>query len=205
MSEVVQALDIRRITYTVFQRQDEKREKLGKAVALTSANPGEGVTYVSRLLCVELAGDRSGRALYCTLPDLAATDIANGNDVEKYCKRTVEGYWVMNSQRLNSEGRSNWDFNVLTRQARIEAIRSRFEYAILDCEAVSGSGEVAGIASLVDGMLLVVAAGGSTSKQIMYAQKMIASSGGSLEGLVMNRRTYPIPNWIFQMLRGATK
>lgn len=202
MNATVAAMNMRRITYSVFQSPELRRGRPGRIIAITSANREEGVTWVAETLCRELSGDLSGRTLYCSADKLAGCAVEKMNEVGKHCARLSSGYWVLDTEPLVRH-RSAWEYNPELRQARVDALRNSFDYVILDCPSVCRSGEITAIAPLSDGVLLVVAAGRSTRKQIAYAQQVIALSGGSLKGAVFNRRTYPIPSWLYKVLVGA--
>jgi Mrp family chromosome partitioning ATPase len=113
------------------------------------------------------------------------------------------GYWTLKSRQNGA--RSAWDFNPLVRCARLERLRCEFDYVIVDCPAICGSCELSALASLTDSVLLVVAAGKSTRQQMLYAKQAIADSGGWLQGCILNRRTYPIPNLLYRMLKGGAR
>lgn len=202
MTSTFAATDIRRITYSVLQSSELPRSRTGRVLALTSANPREGVTWVARMLCRELSGDASGRTLYCTADTLAGSAVEKMADVESHCVRLGAGCWTLDSESI-LQHRSGWEYSPAIREERLGVLRKQFDYIILDCPAVCTSSAVTAIAPLVDAMLLVVAAGRSTRKQIGYAQQVIALSGGSLKGAVLNRRTYPIPTWIYNALKGV--
>ena len=190
-----------RLTYSVFQSSEEGRSKHGRVVAMTSAARGEGVTYVARLLCREVSADHLGKTLYCTAGAIASAPLEHESD-DLYV-RSDAGYWILSSSKSCSS--SSWAFNPSVRCARLEILRRRFDYIVLDCPAICEGGDMAGVAPLVDSILLVVAAGRSTKQQLAYAQQVISQSGGSLVGCVLNRRGYPIPPTIFRLLKGGSR
>lgn len=199
--QMVKAHNLRRITYSVFQSTEDEKGKQGKVVAITSSIRGEGVTYVSRLLCRDLAGDQFGRTLYCTSDALANASLAHGS--EDHYSVTDAGYWTLTSSDAGAA--SSWDFNPSVRSARLETLRKRFDYIVLDCPAISEAGDLAGVGSLADSILLVVGAGQSTKQQLAYTQQVISELGGTLQGCVLNRREYFVPSRIYRMLKGGSR
>jgi hypothetical protein len=197
----VRELDVRRIAYTVFQGAQGGKNKQGTVALLTSPIEGEGVSYVSRLLCQQLAGDQVGRAIYCTLADLACSPLEL--ELDTLYLLTDSRFWTLSGS--DRAAQSAWEFNPAIREARIAALRRRFDYVVLDCPAVSHSSDISSVASLVDAVLLVIGAGSSTKRQIAYAQQVIAECGGLLRGCVLNRRTYPIPEAIYGLLAGGSR
>ena len=194
-------IDLRRITYAVFQNTKGGNSRQGTIVAITSPLQGEGVTHVSRLLCRELATDQLGRTLYCTVDALAHSPLEL--ELESFYILTDGHLWTLAGSDVAAK--SAWEFKPTIRQARMEALRRRFDYVILDCPAVAESSDVVSVAPLVDAVLLVVGAGRSTKRQIDYAQHVIAQCGGQLRGCVLNRRTYPVPSVIFNFLQGHSR
>lgn len=201
VQQMVKAQNLRRITFSVFQSPEDGASKHGKVVAITSPLRGEGVTYVSRLLCRELAGDQFGRTLYCTAEAIANASLEHGS--EDHYSVTDAGYWTLTSS--DGGAASAWDFNPAVRCARLETLRKRFDYIVLDCPAICQGGDLSGIGSLADSILLVVGAGRSNKQQLAYAQQVIAESGGTLQGCVLNRREYPVPNALYRWLKGGPR
>jgi Mrp family chromosome partitioning ATPase len=56
------------------------------------------------------------------------------------------------------------------------------------------------LASLIDGVAIVVAAGQTRRDQIRRAQNVIEQAGGNFLGFVLNQRSYPVPNWLYHRL-----
>ena len=55
-------------------------------------------------------------------------------------------------------------------------------------------------APATDGVVLVVEAGRAGKEQINRAAQMITEAQGTLLGFVLNKRRYPIPNWLYRLL-----
>lgn len=75
-----------------------------------------------------------------------------------------------------------------------------FDFVLIDCPALDASALALRWASDVDGVLLVVEAGETRSEQIETAQRLLQTSTGQLTGLVLNKRTYPIPKFLYNIL-----
>jgi Mrp family chromosome partitioning ATPase len=52
----------------------------------------------------------------------------------------------------------------------------------------------------VDGVLLVVEANRTQKSQVAYLEQTIEGAGGKVLGHLLNKRTYPIPAWLFNKL-----
>jgi hypothetical protein len=189
------------LLYTVLQKPQEKREG-GVVIALSSSNPGEGVTYVSRALLHELAK--------CELISVAGVNVSF---LRKLHEPTVEA--IRNSlsrqnprgEESGTEGRgrslamphrkSPWEASWQYRRDCIELLRSEFDYTIIDCPSLRESGDVLSIASFVDGIILVVEANRTRRDQPRQAEQRISAAGGKLLGYILNKRVYEVPRWLY--------
>jgi Mrp family chromosome partitioning ATPase len=56
------------------------------------------------------------------------------------------------------------------------------------------------VAPFVDGVILVSEANKTRRGQILQAERAIETAQGKLLGHVLNKRTYPVPEWIYRRL-----
>ncbi len=82
----------------------------------------------------------------------------------------------------------------------VDALRVSFDNILIDCRALGTSAEVAVLASNVDGIVIVVEAGQSRRDEILNAQRIIENAGGNFLGFVLNKRRYPVPEWLYRRL-----
>lgn len=189
------------LLYTVLQKPREERQG-GVVIALSSSNPGEGVTYVARALVHELA--------QCELTSVAGINVSF---LKKLHEPTVEAIRssVMRQNRRSAEGnvgderkssstvvqRSGpWEANWQYRRDCIELLRSEFDYTIIDCPSMKESGDVLSISPFVDGIILIVEANRTRRGQPHHAEQRIAAAGGNLLGYVLNKRVQEVPRWL---------
>ena len=191
------------LLYTVLQKPREKHQG-GVVIALSSSNPGEGVTYVARALVHELA--------HCELTSVAGINV---NFLKKLHEPTVEAIRnsVMRQTRRTAEANSTgderkvpsavaqrsglWEANWQYRRDCIELLRSEFDYTIIDCPSLKESGDVLSISPFVDGIILILEANRTRRSQPHQAEQRIAAAGGTLLGYVLNKRVYEVPRWLF--------
>jgi Mrp family chromosome partitioning ATPase len=79
------------------------------------------------------------------------------------------------------------------------ALRERFELVIVDCSPISRPGTLAA-ASRADGVVLVVEADRTRWPVAASARLAVERSGGSLLGVVLNKRRYHIPEAVYRLL-----
>jgi hypothetical protein len=190
------------LLYTVLQKPRDK-DQGGVVIALSSSNPGEGVTYVARALVHELAR--------CELTSVAGINVSF---LKKLHEPTVEAIRssVMRHSRRGAEdevraesgGRplpiaqrsGPWDANWQYRRDCIQLLRSEFDYTIIDCPSLKESGDVLSISPFVDGIILIVEANRTRRDQPRQAEQCITAAGGTLLGYVLNKRVHEAPRWL---------
>jgi protein-tyrosine kinase len=84
--------------------------------------------------------------------------------------------------------------------AFLQEASDRFDYVILDTPPLPSFVESRVICPKVDGVVLVVGAGKTRKQVAQRAKKELEESGGKLLGVVINRRKFHIPEWIYKML-----
>ncbi|MFH1626138.1 MAG: CpsD/CapB family tyrosine-protein kinase [Pseudomonadota bacterium] len=76
----------------------------------------------------------------------------------------------------------------------------RFDYVILDSPPALIFSEFRVLCSKVDGVVLVLKAGKTRRQVALRAKKELEEAGAKLLGVVVNRRKYYIPNWVYKLL-----
>lgn len=190
------------LLYTVFQKPRES-DSGGIVVAVSSANPGEGVTYVSRALLYELgkcelnsvAGVSVNFLRKLHEPTLEAIrKFISGSDLRGDAE-AVEG--TRREERLAIRERTGpWEGSWQYRRDCIDLLRSEFDYTIIDCPSLKESGDLLSVAPFVDGVILVIEANRTRRDEPRQAEQSIAAAGGNLLGYILNKRTYEIPRWL---------
>jgi MinD-like ATPase involved in chromosome partitioning or flagellar assembly len=137
-------------------------------------------------------------------------DIGHYTQIKRYCRRTdVENLWVLPSEEIEDQLISGKGLilqddkksSYLERCfSNLVTLRFAFDYVLLDCPALSISEETTFLAPETDGVIVVVEADNTKREQIQSAQKMIENADGKFLGFVLNKRQYPVPNWIYKRL-----
>lgn len=81
----------------------------------------------------------------------------------------------------------------------LQMVYKRFDYLII-ATPVFGSSEARAFSAKVDGVVLVILSGKTRRQIAMKAKEAIEDAGGKLLGVILNRRKYYIPQWIYGRL-----
>jgi Mrp family chromosome partitioning ATPase len=194
----------------------------GSAIAFTSASLGEGVSHVTQLFAVELARYSGRRTLVVSAERLASLGVEDYLQMPWNCHPTnVENLWMLPAKKVarKNGGAAADDEDVqalpkrsyLMRIAKqgevidtglnsVDALRVSFDNILIDCRSLRTSSEAAVLGSSVDGVAVVVAAGQTRRDEILNAQRTIEQAGGKFLGFVLNKRRYPVPEWLYRRL-----
>lgn len=194
---------------SVFQAVDAAGKLCNRVVAITSATPGEGVSHVVDILAEELATQTQNRVLRVDAAALKNIQLTDPNRVWLQCEETeienlltlsassaTQGVHLLASGR-NAGGR---ELSADYRAECLKALKWNFDYVLIDCPSTSISSETARLAPLVDGVCVVVKAAQTRRGQIQHSQQEIENAGGNFLGFILNRRKYPVPNWLYRRL-----
>jgi succinoglycan biosynthesis transport protein ExoP len=175
-------------------------ETTGRAVAVTSAGPGEGKTTTIANLATALA--HNGAKVLAVDADLrkptlhqqfgliktpGLSDMIVGNAAASQAIRSTRinglqvlpcGYIPPNPAELLG--------SAMMRQI-MEAVRSRFDWVLVDTPPILAMADAAVVCPTVEGVVLVVAGETSTKPQVERAVDQVLSVGSKVLGVVLNK------------------
>lgn len=82
----------------------------------------------------------------------------------------------------------------------LKRMRDSYDYVVLDAPPVHGSAECRVLCAMVDGVVLVIEAGRTRRQVALSAKKQLEEAGGKLLGVVLNKRRFYIPEFIYRRL-----
>jgi capsular exopolysaccharide synthesis family protein len=82
----------------------------------------------------------------------------------------------------------------------IAKLRRTFEYVLIDAAPLGAYPECAVLCDKVDAVILVVKHGSTRREVVRLARDVIARAGGKVLGVVLNRRRFPIPEFLYRRL-----
>ena len=188
----------------------------GSAIAFASASEGDGAAQVAQLFAVELARHSGRRTLVIDSDRLQRLGVEDYLQMPWNCHPTnIDNLWMMpatkgrngNGHQRAPEPKRSFLMRVPQNGEQIDtgldsvdALRVSFDNILIDCRSLKASADAAVLASSVDGVVIVVDAGESRRDQILNAQRTIETAGGNFLGFVMNKRKYPVPEWLYRRL-----
>jgi hypothetical protein len=198
---------------------DPHRLRAGAAIVFTSASAGEGVSHVTQLFAVEMVRHTGRRTLVIAAECLQSLGVEDYMQMPWNCHPTnIDNLWMLpaKSARKNGADPAETDQqlpqrtylmrvpkpgeDVDTALDSVDALRVSFDNILIDCGSLQESSDAAVLASRVDGVVVVVEAGHSRRDEILNAQRTVLQAGGKFLGFVLNRRRYPVPEWLYKRL-----
>lgn len=125
--------------------------------------------------------------------------LLNGGPIRQYLQKLpTPNLWFLPSGRTPAPVTGALSFSRLA--ARILELRQEFRYVLMDSPAVNIYSDAVPLGQAADGVILVVAANTTRREAACKAKECFENAGAHLLGVVMNNRTYPIPQVIYNRL-----
>jgi capsular exopolysaccharide synthesis family protein len=183
------------------------------ALALIGCRRGEGVSTVAANISAMLAQLSNGRVLlvdanihypsahriFETRLEPGLVDILSAS--QDYGDKIV---WRFRNLHILTAGTLNGNPPRILLPSRfnamINSMKKDYHYVVLDMPAVGESRSAARLASLCDGVVLVVEAGSQRWEILCKTKEQLLKYNANTLGVVLNKRKFPIPEWLYQTL-----
>jgi Mrp family chromosome partitioning ATPase len=109
-----------------------------------------------------------------------------------------ENLWFLSCGLANT--RSAGIMNASRLAACVEALRQEFTYVLLDSPCANLYSDAISLGQCADGIILIVSANRTRRECARRAKENLQAAGARLLGAVLNKRTYPIPQAIYDRL-----
>ena len=175
-------------------------------IHLVAATPGEGVSTLARALAV-VAGRRSWCkvALLELTPEGTAPRPGRATLLDQFAssgqasfEQISAGGAQLSVGQLADTGSARPKLDQL-REFYAWA-RGRFTLVIVDCPAIMKAPDSAVLCGLADETILVVEADRTRVPVVQRARESLASSGGKILGVVLNKREDLIPSFLYRFI-----
>lgn len=155
-------------------------------IAFVAVHRGEGVTHTVRGVAAELA--RAGKSVAALDSALRTMPVGGAEPIDAEFEPVPQILGAPLSAEPAAE------------VTVIPHLHDRYDCVLLDCGALETSVDILRFAPVADGVVLVVEAGRTGKEQIDRAVHVVREAKGKLLGVVLNKRRYPIPGWLYRHL-----
>jgi Mrp family chromosome partitioning ATPase len=156
-------------------------------IVFTSASAGDGVSHVVQSLAREIEQKTGGSVLTAKPSHIE-------NVAALFASRSDSNHFRWESTARTGRGDSQDANEALT------VLRQQYEYLILDCPPLDKSADALALGRASDGVFLVVSAGETSRSKIQAAIAALRQVSAPLAGLILNKRRYPIPKFLYNLL-----
>jgi Mrp family chromosome partitioning ATPase len=189
-------------------------QKAHWTIGIVSTLHGEGVSSVARGLARVVARSPAAKVLICDVAgDPRTRPTPRGQSNSKALTRAsldlgvgrIEFTWLPGSQVAigvlgDSGGINAMAADVDSMRRMLSSVSDSFELVILDLPPVSESIVGPAMSKALDGVVLVVEAERTRTAAVQASQRTIKMHGGNVLGVVLNKRRFHIPNFIYRRL-----
>jgi capsular exopolysaccharide synthesis family protein len=189
----------------------------GRAVVLAGVESGNGGTWMTvncaRLLAAQARGpvcvvdgnlrtpalhDQFHVSNHHGLSDL----LRQGGSIGNYLQR-LEGsrnLWLLScGSQIGPEGPGPL-LSLEALRTRIQELRAGFEYVVIDAPAISQYEDAIVLGQAADGVALVIAEQNTRKESARHAVEELGKANVRVLGAVLNKRTFPIPQKLYDRL-----
>lgn len=85
-------------------------------------------------------------------------------------------------------------------QSRMMELRAQFEYVLIDSPPINAYADATLLGQLADGAILVLESSRTRREAALKAKQNVEAANVPLLGIVLNKRTYPIPDLVYRLL-----
>jgi capsular exopolysaccharide synthesis family protein len=183
-------------------------------LAVTGCRRGEGVSAVAANLAATLSRHNNEPVLLVDanighpsvhrifkanlspgLTDVLANGQSDGDVIQSLPARNPH---ILSAGTTNGNLSEIFDSDGFTKL--LKSMKNRYRFLVIDIPALNEASSATRVASLCDGVVLVVEAERSRWEVIQRAKEELVKSNANVLGVVLNKRRFPIPGWLYQTL-----
>ena len=159
-------------------------------LAVAGCRGGEGVSSVAASIAVGLRRESGGRVL---LIDMGAIQCSSQNGVFTLPASAVTSW----GGELSDVHRS---YTWKTKSELMAKLREERSVVVLDVPPILSTKGAVRLCSFADGVVLVVESGATRLQVVQEAKKRLGYAKANVLGVVLNKKRYPIPDWLYRRL-----
>jgi uncharacterized protein involved in exopolysaccharide biosynthesis len=180
--ELVQAVGVYLPLIQRLRKIDSPDTGGGTIFAVTACTRGEGVSHFVRGLGAELTNYTGKQVAIVNAPDIFETIAEAGTDTDAL----IWGRSATSGEKFIQQ----W----------FTGLREKHDYVLIDCPSLNASRAATILGPQCDGLLMVVGTGKATRAQVRGGLAMLALASVKVVGLALNKRTYPVPEAVYNLL-----
>lgn len=185
-----------------------------RVLAVTGSHPGEGVSTVAANVAAALARPGDGHVLlidadlgHPSMHRIFRTKLAPGladllKDGEAardaICPSPVQNLDILSAGAPNGDPSEIFSSGGLSRL--LDSAKKNYRFIVIDLPAVNKASWAVRLASLCDGVVLVVEAERSRREVVQRVKEQLVESKANVLGVVINKRRFRIPGWLYHRL-----
>lgn len=183
-------------------------------VVFSSSDAGNGCSWICARVAELLASQITGTVCVVDANLQSPTlheqfSVANHHGLSDALRQsgTIRGYVSQLSRRnlalvsCGSDAKEAQNLLASDRmRMRLNELRSEFDYVLIDCPAMSESNVALSLGSVADGVVLVLKANTTRKDKARNAVRDLQAAKVKVLGAVLNQRTFPIPENIYNKL-----
>ena len=185
-----------------------------RTLAIMGCYRGEGASTVTANLAAMLAQHRGGNILLVDadishpsvhrifqtrlspgLADILANGKSNGDTISP---SPVHNLHILPAGFKNTNLSEMLNSNEFTKL--LNSLKNRYSFVLIDMQALSETNSAIRLASLCDGVVLVVEAERLRWEVAQRTKEQLIESNANVLGVVINKRQFHIPNWLYRTL-----
>ncbi len=85
-------------------------------------------------------------------------------------------------------------------RTHLAVLGTQFSHVLLDTPPLNESADALMLGKIADGVILILEANATRRQAALRTKEILESAGIRVLGAVLNKRTYPIPEWIYRLL-----
>jgi protein-tyrosine kinase len=125
--------------------------------------------------------------------------LTGGGPIRQYAQQlSRSNLWLLSSGAANENSRQLLASGRM--RSCISDLRAEFDYVLMDVAPMNVSNQTMSVGSLFDGVVLVIKANSTRRDSTREAVQQLRASNVRVLGVVLNQRTFPIPERIYKRL-----
>ena len=184
----------------------------GNGLVLTSSSRGEGATTMACGLALSGSGPDAGAKVALVDFNLRSPEVhkllgvnqspgvaevlLGGQDVASVAQQVNENLHVITAG--NTAGKSLELLKSKALNTFFERLLTDYDYVIVDAAPANAFPDAQILSGVLKEAALIVRSDEIPREAVAQAKKRIESGGGKVVGVILNMRTYPIPNFLYR-------